>query len=157
MTTMRNLLTAAALVLGLGATAQNYNDLIEVLRSDVRTQKQTIVLGNLGLTEAQSAVFMPIYDEYSGAAKANWDKRIQLIKDYGAKYETMNDETAASLMKRNNTLEKESLALRDKYAKKVMKVLPTTIAARWMQIENRLSKAIDLQIASELPLMPTGK
>ena len=116
-----------------------------------------VVLGNLGLTEAQSAAFMPIYDEYTTAMKANWDKRIQLIKDYAAKYETMNDEMAASLMKRNTTLEKESLALRDKYAKKVMKVLPTTIAARWMQIENRLSKAIDLQIASELPLMPTRK
>lgn len=152
---MRPLITAGALVLGLAATAQNYNDLIEVLRSDVRTEKQAIVLTNLGLTEAQSAVFMPIYDEYTSTMKAHWDKRIQLIKDYGAKYETMNDEVAASLMKRSVTLEKENLTIRDKYAKKVSKVLPATIAARWMQVERRLGQLIDLQLANELPLMPT--
>lgn len=152
---MRPLITAGALVLGLAATAQNYNDLIEVLRSDVRTEKQAIVLTNLGLTEAQSAVFMPIYDEYTSTMKAHWDKHIQLIKDYGAKYETMNDEVAASLMKRSVTLEKENLTIRDKYAKKVSKVLPATIAARWMQVERRLGQLIDLQLANELPLMPT--
>lgn len=154
---MRSLITAGALFLGLAATAQNYNDLIEVLRSDVRTEKQAIVLSNLGLTEAQSAVFMPIYDEYTTAMKSHWDKRIQLVKDYGAKYETMNDEVAASLMKRSSALEKENVGIRDKFAKKVSKVLPATIAARWMQVERRLGQLIDLQLANELPLMPTSK
>ena len=154
---MKTTLTALALSLGLSVSAQNYNDLIEVLRSDVRTEKQAIVLGNLALTEAQSAVFMPIYDQYTAAMKSNWDKRIQLIKDYGAKYETMNDEVATSLMKRSSTLEKESVTIRDKYAKKVSKVLPATLAARWMQVERRLGQLIDLQLANELPLMPTTK
>jgi hypothetical protein len=154
---MRSLITAGALVLGFAATAQNYNDLVEVVRSDVRTQKQAIVMSALDLTEAQSAVFAPIYDEYTGAMKTHWDKRLQLIKDYAAKLETMNDEVASSLMKRSNALEKENLSIRDKYAKKVAKVLPATIAARWMQVESRLGKLIDLQMAQEIPLVPTKK
>lgn len=154
---MRTLITAAAICIGMAATAQSYNDLVEVLRSDLRTEHQAIVLSNLNLTEAQSALFTPIYDEYSSALKKHWDKRIQLVKDYAAKYETMNDETAAGLMKRMSALEKEGIALRDSYAKKVAKVLPTTIAARWMQIERRLNQLIELQLASEIPLMPKGK
>ena len=151
---MRTIITSLALGLTMAASAQNYNDLIELVRSDLRTEKQAVVMANLELTEAQSAVFAPIYDQYNTAMKAHWDKRIQLIKDYAAKYETMNDETAASLMKRMSKLEKEGMAIRDAHAKKVMKVLPTTIAARWVQIERRLGMIIDLKIAEEIPLMP---
>jgi hypothetical protein len=154
---MRHLFTAAALLIGVAATAQNYSDLVEVVRSDVRTEHQAIVLANLNLTEAQSAAFTPIWDAYSADLKKHWDKRIALIKDYSTQYPTMNDEAAASLMKRMSALEKESIKLRDTYAKKVIKVLPTTIAARWMQIERRLNMLVELQLADEIPLMPKGK
>ncbi len=151
---MKTLLTAAALSIGLAASAQNYNDLVEVLRSDLRTQHQAIVLDNLQLNEAQSAAFTPIWDAYNAELKKHWDKRIQLVKDYASQYQTMNDEAAASLMKRMSTLDKENIKLRDTYGKKISKVLPTTIAARWVQIENRLNMLVQLQLASEIPLMP---
>lgn len=151
---MRSLITAGTLVLGLAATAQNYNDLVEVVRSDIRTEKQAIVLANMGLNEQQSAAFSPIYDQYSAAMKGVWDKKIQLIKDYAAKYESMDDETAKSLLSRSNALEKETMSVRNTYEKKMMKVLPATMVARWAMIENRLGKLIDLQVASEIPLMP---
>jgi hypothetical protein len=154
---MRTTLTALTLVVGLTAAAQNYNDLVEVVRSDMRTQHRALVMSSLGLTEAQSALFTPIFDDYSAALKKHWDKRIQLIKDYAARYETMNDEVAAGLMKRMSTLEKEGMALREAYAKKVAKVLPTTVAARWMQVERRLNQVVELQLASEIPLMPTRR
>jgi hypothetical protein len=154
---MRTLITATALCLGLGASAQSYNDLVEVMRSDLRTEKQAIVLANMGLNEQQSAAFSPIYDQYANAMKAHWDKRIQLIKDYSAAYPTMTDETAKSMLSRLNTLEKESLSIRNTYEKKMMKVLPATTVTRWAQIEGRLSKMIDLQIGEEIPLMPSKK
>jgi Spy/CpxP family protein refolding chaperone len=154
---MRSLITAAALTIGFAATAQSYNDLVEVVRSDIRTEHQAMVLANLNLTEAQSAAFTPIWDAYSADLKKHWDKRIALVKDYANQYQTMNDVAAADLMKRMSTLEKENLKLRDTYAKKVMKVLPTTIAARWVQIERRLNMLVELQLASDIPLMPKGK
>ncbi|MBL8002107.1 MAG: hypothetical protein JNL05_09115 [Flavobacteriales bacterium] len=154
---MKKLMTTLALGLGLAVSAQNYNDLVEVMRSDLRTEKQAIVLSNLGLTEQQSAAFTPIYDQYSTAMKALWDKKIQLIKDYAGAYSNMTDETAKSLLSRSNALEKETLSLRNTYEKKMMKVLPATTVARWAQIENRLGKLIDLQIAEEIPLMPAKK
>ena len=89
--------------------------------------------------------------------KTVWDKKIQLIKDYSGSYSNMTDETAKSLLSRSNALEKESLSVRNSYEKKMMKVLPATTVARWAQIENRLGKLIDLQIADEIPLMPAKK
>lgn len=154
---MKTLFTAAALSLGLAASAQSYNDLVEVLRSDLRTEKQAIVLANMGLNEQQSAAFNPIYSEYSNAMKLHWDKRIQLIKEYSDKYASMDDATAKSMLARLNTLEKENLSIRNTYEKKMMKVLPATTVTRWAQIEGRLSKMIDLQIGEEIPLMPTKK
>ena len=154
---MRTFITAGALVLGFAATAQNYNDLVEVVRSDIRTEKQAIVLANLGLSAEQSAAFTPVYDQYSAAMKAVWDKKIQLVKDYAAKYANMDDATAKSLLSRSNALEKESMSVRTSYEKKMMKVLPASMVARWSQIETRLAKLIDLQVASEIPLMPAKK
>ncbi len=154
---MRSLFTSLVLGTAVAASAQSYNDLVEVIRSDVRTQKQAIVLANLGLNEQQSAAFSPVYDQYSAAMKGVWDKKIQLIKDYATALPAMNDETAKSLLARANALEKETLSTRGTYEKKMMKVLPTTTVARWSQIENRLGKLIDLQIADEVPLMPAGK
>ena len=47
---MKHLLCIAALALGQLVSAQSYNDMVEILRSDLRTEKQAIVLANLGLT-----------------------------------------------------------------------------------------------------------
>jgi hypothetical protein len=156
--TMRTLITAAALGLGIAASAQNSTDAMELLRSDIRAQKQAIVLANLGLNEQQSAVFAPIYDEYTAALKAVWDKKLLLVKDYSTSYHgTMTEETAKSLLKRSDELEKEVLSVRGTYEKKMMKVLPATVVARWIQIERRLGQLIDLQIEDQMPLMPVTK
>jgi hypothetical protein len=154
---MRQFFLFATLLAGLATYAQNANDLVEILRSDLRTENRAIVLANLGLTEEQSKAFNPIYDQYQSAMKAHWDKRIQLIKDYAERYTTMDDATAKSMLTRLNTLEKESLSIRNSYEKRLMKVLPATVVTRWAQIESRLSKLIDLQIAEEIPLMPTKR
>ena len=154
---MKHVLCIAALALGQLVSAQSYNDMVEILRSDLRTEKQAIVLPNLGLTADQSALFTPVYHEYSVAMKAHWDKRLALIKDYAAKYDNMDEETAKNLITRMETLEKEALGIPDTYTKKMMKVLPATTTARWVQIERRLAEIIDLQLADEIPLMPVKK
>ncbi len=155
---MRTLITAATLFIGAALQAQNSTDAMELLRSDIRAQKQAIVLANLGLTEQQSALFMPIYDQYTAALKAVWDKRMLVVKDYASSYHgTMTEETAKDLLKRSDALEKEMLGVRGTYEKKMLKVLPATIVARWVQIERRLGQLIDLQIEDQMPLMPVKK
>jgi hypothetical protein len=45
------------------------------------------------------------------------------------------------------------MKLLKKYSGKVQKSLSPKVAARWVQCEAALQSAIDLQMASELPLM----
>ena len=151
---MRSFITLATLCLGLVAAAQEPNDMLELLRSDLRTERQGIVLSSLNMTEEQNTVFMPIYDEYVAAMKEVWNKRLALVDDYTHARETMSDTQAASFMKRLFALEREDVSLREKYAQKMDKVLPTNLAARWVQIERRLGQLMELQVANEVPLVP---
>ena len=110
---MKHVITTLALGLALSVSAQSYNDLVEIVRADLRTEHQAILLANLGLSEAESATFTPHYDAYSAAMKAHWDKRIALVKEYAEAYEKMDDETAKALMAKMTGLEHEALKIRD--------------------------------------------
>lgn len=154
MSSLRNLLTTATLLFGIAASAQNYDDVIELLRADLRTEKDAIVRSSLALSEAESALFTPIYAEYTTALRAHWEKRLALVDDYTKAKDDLSDKQALSFMKRLTALDGESVALRDTYAKKVANVLPATIAGRWMALERRLGQLFELQIANEVPLLP---
>ena len=149
---MRKLITAITLTLSVAAYAQNYNDLVEIVRSDIRTGKQALVLENMALNEEQSAKLNPIYAEYSDAMRVHWDKRIALIKEYAAAYNTLTDEQAAGFLKRSDALEKEAITIRTTYEKKMMKVLPASLVARWVQVERIIGHVINLQVSAEIPL-----
>jgi len=50
-------------------------------------------------------------------------------------------------------LEKKRTKLKKKYFKRFERALSATIAAKFIQVENQINLLIDLQIASELPLI----
>ena len=152
---MRTLLLSLSLASAIGSFAQT--DLVELLRSDLRTTKQAVVTANMSLSEEQSKVFWPLYDQYNAALKTVWDKRIAIIQDYAAKVETMDEATASSLMARALANDKEKVALRSTWSKKMTKALPATVVARFMQIDSQLDHLISAQLADEIPLMPAGK
>jgi len=149
---MRSLFTLATLGLALAASAQEPNDMIELLRHDLRTERQAIVLSTLALNKAQTALFMPVFEAYTAEMRTHWDARLKLVDDYHEGREAMSDEQATTFLKRLFALERDDVALRERYAKEAKKVLPATVAARWMQIERRLGQLMELQIANEVPL-----
>lgn len=154
MSTLRDLLSTAALCLAITSSAQHYTDIHALLEMDLRNEKDTIVMTALGLSDEQRILFMPIYRDYSAALKAHREKRAALIDDYAEAKEALDDAKAASFMKRLTALEQEFISIRDTHARQLGKVLPMTIAARWVQIERRLNQLLELQVANEMPLMP---
>ena len=76
-----------------------------------------------------------------------------MIKDYAANYATMTDDTAKDLLKRGFQVREGRVKLLKKYSGKVQKALGSQVAARWAQVETALQAAVDLQMASDLPLM----
>lgn len=149
---MRSLLLSLSIATAASSFAQT--DLVELVRADLRTQKQALVTANMNLSEEQSKIFWPLYDQYSAAQKAVWDKRITIIQDYATKVNTMDEATAQSLMDRALANDKEKVALRSTWSKKMTKTLPATVVARFFQIDSQLDHLISAQLADEIPLMP---
>ena len=152
---MKKMIIAALFALPFGAMAQN--DLVELVRSDLRVEMKAIVMENMGLTEEQSTAFWPMYNEYERARTAVWDKKIALIKDYAANYEGMTEEKAKELLTSSMNLDKEFDTLRMTHIKKMEKALPATVAGRFYQIDSRLAKLMDLQLAQDIPLVMPAK
>lgn len=143
------------LLIGTAAQGQEYDvdGYLEMLRSDVKTEKIAIITEVMEFTEEESSAFWPIYREYEFDYSKLGDQRVALIKDYAANYEKMTDEKAKELIDSSIKLQEKRLDLQKKYFKKFQKVLPTIKAAKLMQLENQINLLIDLQIASELPLV----
>jgi hypothetical protein len=128
-------------------------DLTELLRADLRANKTALVTQAMGLDAAESDLFWPIYREYEAELVKLNDESLAAIKDYAANYASMTDETAKDLLKRGFKIREGRTKLLKKYTGKVDKALSPKVAARWAQVEHALQAAIDLQMASELPLM----
>ena len=129
------------------------NDYIELIRSDIQTEKKAIITENMMFSEEESTIFWPIYNDYQHEFSKIQDELMALIKDYASNYENMTDEIAKELWTRAMANDAKKLALDKKYFKIMDKVLSTKTVVKFFQIENRLEKLLDLQLSSELPLI----
>ena len=126
---------------------------IQLLRQDIRSQKKQLVAANLTLTDAEATKFWPIYDQYAAEMTKIGDQKYALIKEYAQNFGSLTDAQAQSLINRSLALDEATAQLRIKYVPIVNKVLPGTKTATFFQIDRRLSTLIDLQLASQIPLV----
>ena len=129
---------------------------LEMLRSDIRAQKVSLITEAMELTPEESGTFWPVYRQYEAQLSKIWDGRLALIQKYGERYETMNDETARELGEMFFDLEERQVRLNKQYFPKFEQAVGAVTAVKFFQVENRLDMLIDLQIASELPLIVKG-
>lgn len=133
--------------------AGNLRTFVELVRSDIKTQKGIILAQNMEFTEAEAVEFWPLYREYDLELNRLHDQRFALIKHYAASYDTLTEEQARRLAEDALTLERKRVDLKRKYFKKFAGVITAKKAARFFQIENQINAAIDLRIAASLPLI----
>jgi hypothetical protein len=151
---MKRALLVFTALCGLMASVPTFaQDATELLRADLRANKTAILTQAMALDATQSDVFWPIYREYEAELIKLNDGALTLIKDYAANYDAMTDATAKDLMKRGFKIRESRLSLLKKYSAQVEKKVSPIVAARWTQCEVAIQSAIDLQMASQLPLM----
>ena len=124
-----------------------------LVRRDLRAEKKKIIAANVPLTEAESTKFWPVYDQYAEELRKLNDEFITVIKDYAANQKTLTDAQAVSMIKRWSELQVEAAKTRLKYVPLIEKVIPGKKAALYFQIERRLQALLDIQVASEVPLV----
>jgi hypothetical protein len=132
--------------------AQDADSYIEVLKSEIKTDKKAIITETMQFTEQQSAAFWPVYNEFEHELDKLSSKRIANIKDFAANYDSLTDEKADELIKTSFSFQNDRLSLNEKYYKKFADVLTPIVAAKYMQLENQIQLILDLSIAANLPL-----
>ncbi len=86
-------------------------------------------------TDAESAAFWLVYQDYATGQVALGDERTQLIKDYARSYETLDDANARDMVQRMINIEDKTLNLREDYWPKFMKALGAKRAAKFYQVD----------------------
>ena len=124
-----------------------------LLRRDLRAEKKQILALNVSLTADEATKFWPVYDEYAAEMAKHYDQFYAIIKEYAAKQKTLTDADAVSMIKRWSTIQVELAQTRLKYVPAVEKVIPGKKAALFFQIDRRLYALMDLQTASQVPLV----
>lgn len=136
--------------------AQSIDDYLEVARDVMHAEKKAVVAEAMVLTDAESTPFWQMYNEYNAELYKVHTKRVNIIKDFAANYESMTDEKADALWTSSMNYQAELLKLNKTYYKKFKKILPAGKAALYFQIENKIATLINAQLALEIPLVETN-
>jgi hypothetical protein len=137
------------------ARDRNLRTYVELMRSDIRMQKVALITETLLLTEAEDAVFWPIYRQYALELSKLYDARIKLIETYGESFTTLTDAQADDLVVKALDLEARRTALKQKYFAQLKGALSPRLALRALHIEHQLELLVDLQINASLPILST--
>ena len=126
---------------------------IQLLRSDVQADKNQVITHTMQFTNSESTAFWPVYRDYSRDQQAIGDERVQLIKDYAQHFDTIDDAKARNMTQRLLNIESKVVNLRQEYWPRFEKALGAKRAAKFFQVDNRLSLLVNLQLVSEIPLV----
>jgi len=137
---------------GVGAQTSAADD-VAIIQDIYGKSKTQVIVEYLQLPESQSAAFQEIYDKYEIERKELGKKKIQIIEDYAANYDTLSDEKAAELtqanLKNNQNLDK----LLSKTFNKAKKVVGGKSAAKFVQLEQYLQIIIRSELQDNIPFI----
>ena len=126
---------------------------LELLKSDVNTEKKAIIVEAMQFTEEESAVFWPLYNEFEFELSKLQDENFSVIKDYSEHFETITDDKAKDLWLRAQKVKVQKGKLNKKYFKKMDKVLPSTTVVKFFQVNNLIESLVNLQVSSSIPFV----
>ncbi len=130
-----------------------YRNFEEVTRADMRAKHAELINKVMALSDKEAQAFWPIFREYEKDLMKLNDEKLQIYKEYAQYYESMTEEKADKLAERALDLQAGRVKLMRTYYKKFSKALSPKTAAKFFQVENQIWTLMDVQIASELPLM----
>ncbi|HTP68802.1 MAG TPA: hypothetical protein VMJ35_07865 [Dongiaceae bacterium] len=125
---------------------------LQLLRHDLRAQKQKIIAENLPMTEQEAIKLWAIYKRYTEELRQINDEKFRLVKEYGDQWGTMTNDEALIYIRRWLEVDQQVQTLRLKYVPEVSQALPGKKAATFFQLDRRISMMMDIQLSSQLPL-----
>ena len=135
--------------------AQNTVDQdVDLLRKDIRSQKKQIIAANLQLSDAEAVKFWPLYDQYTAELVKINDAKYGVLKEYANTFNSsLTDDHALALTRNLLTVDAQAAQLRLKYVPIFSQVISGKKTALFFQMDRRLVMLIDLQLASQTPMV----
>lgn len=129
-------------------------DSLSLMRAHLRMDKHEFVKAAMNLSDKDSEKFWSLYHQYEADLMKLNDKKLKLIQDYAADFNTMTEDKAGKLAKTAFELQKDRTSLLESYYKKVAKATSNRVAVRFAQVENVVNSAFDVNLGTSIPLMP---
>lgn len=135
------------------ATAQSQLDQqIALVRQSAHTDRKVMIMANVHFTADESDQFWPTWETYRADMAGNGDRLLALIKDFADHYDQMTDQKASELLTDSFSIKMQAISIKQGFSQKIAKFMPAKKVMRIIQIENKVDAAIDMQLASEIPL-----
>ena len=155
---MKKLIVAIALAFALAGTrpasAQDpVDEDIKLFRKDLRSLRKQIIAANMVLNDNEAEQFWPLFERYTQELVARQDRKYALLKEYAQDYLTMTDAEAEQYIRGRASVDQAILQVRLKYFPVFRKVLSGKSTALFFQLDWRLGLIMDLQLASQTPLI----
>ena len=114
-------------------------------------QKKALVKEAMQLTEKESAVFWPLYDDYEKIDIKIFKKRSEHIRRYIQERKSLSDKKAESMMNEYLQIEAEALSSKRAMVKNFSNKLPPKKVYQYFVLEELLEAGFFSQIAENLP------
>jgi len=127
----------------------------EVLRSDFNAGKIRTLNQVMKLTVAEADKFWPLYRNYEKELAAVGDRKLALITEFMRHHKagTLTDQNAQELAVRFLQNAQDRLDLWKEYHQQISDSVSPIRAAQFLQVENQMAIFVDLNIASEMPVV----
>lgn len=94
-----------------------------------------------------------MYEKNTAELSKIGDQQTALIREYADQWGNMTDEQASSLAKRSLGVDEQIAQLRVKYMPVFSQVVPGQVVATFFQLDRRFQALLDIQLASQIPLV----
>ena len=114
-------------------------------------EKKALVKEAMQLTEKESAVFWPLYDDNEKKDLIIFKKRVAHFRKYNQERKNLSNKMAESMMNEYLQIEAEALSSKREMLKKFNKKLPSKKVYQYFVLEELLEAGFFCQIAENLP------
>ncbi|QZT38292.1 hypothetical protein K5X82_05155 [Halosquirtibacter xylanolyticus] len=126
---------------------------LEIIKSELKTEKKELVRRNMNLISDEADIFWPIYNDYQQEKSAIMDERIKVLQHYADQYLVISEEDAKKVALDQFKFRKKSIMLRQKYFKILSKKMSPVYGIRFIQIDRQIDLLIEMKIFESMPLM----
>jgi hypothetical protein len=131
---------------------------MQALRTAVRADKKAFVASTLQLTPAEAKKFWPLYDEYQRNLDMTGRRRVVALERLIAQDRSQSDLSAKNFANELIAVDEAELKARRTLHNRLMRGVPSRIlplkkAARYLQLESKISAIQAYDVAATVPLL----